>query len=770
MTNKQTKKTQDDSDEEKVKDLVLDIGAPANNAKSNKEDENMDEVEQLDNKGESFELDGSVYNMIVVGDIWGNMFALAVAVIQCFLFVLFIEDLLATDKLPGNSTRLSAFQFLTIYLAVFTNDDLIKGIYLLTNINALRLHAIRVVATNLFRLLMGVFSLFISFRLIVTRPTVLSLVEGYAGSTFMSNLDELCFALAEMGFFTDNLKKNAIKVKKASFEDAPAKCRLLRRTLLLVTWILMVIPWAIFFHQQKIGAFLTSGVIIQFKYADIGNELVFHSGVYVKDKTKINSRFIYVEKESKSDDKTGVFAFCDKQGRWTLSITKRTDVADLDPCNDFTLRSSPSKEYAFELILPSGWVTRKGEDASLEQLLSTHCKSNNNCGGNGECDRMLKRCICNEGFSGFKCEYRESCPITQSVYGKAFSQNGAEFRALEFVDYKSRPVYASSVCFNNKYDVCNLMIFLGTRWAISQYISLTISDKTPATDIRKFFDKMRISYLSDPTSAVSPVGLRWNYVLSSTEDGFTGIEQVSSELTCRGCNETIGVGCDHGGQCINGECQCNNFNETRFVGNHCENPVLSGIITTTYYGEDANGDKYCGNCPPQLLNLNNYDWKTGYLTNIYLTNDDLSQELFINFDVNIWDSRYISSILFAQHGYSYDTGDPVMVNSTNTSCASLNEYTELNEYKCLVYPTHAYHGLLFLADIGYGTASKAGTLYFSYNGAEVVGDKFDTECDTIYQLTAHTCNVGYKSKLYLPRATIKYELTSYADSSNSFVR
>merc|ERR1712176_360748 len=91
---------------------------------------------------------------------------------------------------------------------------------LLTNASINKWQRGKVVVANLLRILMGILYLIVSFFLIITKPTILKLVMGYAGAAFMAGLDEMLYKAAQAGFLTPTLLEQANKIESETFPDA----------------------------------------------------------------------------------------------------------------------------------------------------------------------------------------------------------------------------------------------------------------------------------------------------------------------------------------------------------------------------------------------------------------------------------------------------------------------------------------------------------------------------------------------------------------------
>jgi len=769
MTMEETK-SEDNNKEDDPKKLAVVSGVPDESTNNDKKS-NEEFAEETESESYNTQLSGSVYSMIVVGEV-GNafFFALCVAAVQIMLFLLFIQDLRKSPIVPENEKRLSAMQFFTIFLAVSQNTDLIEGITVLTNKNIVKKHPARVLVANLLRIAMGIFSLIISFLLIRTQRSILDLVQGFAGAGFIAGLDELLFELAKSGFLTKHLRKNAAKVESERFQDPLKKWLRLRWYLLVLSGMLVVAAWAVFVHRQKTGYYLTSSMIVQFDYDDVKHEFVFHSGVYTRQDVTKNDRFVYAEKEAKSDNRVGVFGFC-LPNRWTFSITDRANIADKDPCAGYLLKSSPTKTYAIEEVPPTGWSTSKGKVVSLQQFQSTQCKLGNDCSGNGKCNK--EKCDCNEGFTGPTC-HDMACDTIQTYYGKTFSTNSDSFSQITrdalTVRFKSRAVYFARECFEEDYPQCSLMFYLGARWALSKYIDAPLFSDYSAEDIKKLIENTPIMYVSDASSGNSPVGLKWNYVLSSSPEGFNQLQAIPTVLVCQGCNETIGVECQNNGTCVDGECYCfvePNQRYPKYVGNHCAIFFFFGRITTTYY----DNEDYCYSCPTYFLNANSYSSASAYTSTVFLHNGKMADELFLYFDQvdkdeieNVRPDYAQANILAAiitHNKYSNESGYPVLVDSSS-DCTSLENITK-GECEWDIYEENVIFGYPLDKD-GDFSASVSGTLYFNNTGGEVMYEAFDTNCMYTNKLTSFQCDTSYKEKLTYARATVAYEFTYVPDT------
>ena len=129
------------------------------------------------------------------------------------------------------------------------------------------------ITSNLLRLIYFVLSLVVMFILILQSENVLNLYFNFAALTFINELDETAFLLAESGFLFKKAEVSAKKIKqiKVSREDStnsttlPRWCHLVHwhRFLLPISFVALFFGWLQFFLQQRSGALISQSIHAQ---------------------------------------------------------------------------------------------------------------------------------------------------------------------------------------------------------------------------------------------------------------------------------------------------------------------------------------------------------------------------------------------------------------------------------------------------------------------------------------------------------------------------
>ena len=133
------------------------------------------------------------------------------------------------------------------------------------------------ITSNLLRLMYFVLSLVAMFILIIQSENVLNLYFNFAALTFINELAETAFSLAESGFLFKKAEVSAKKIKqiKVCREDVmnsttlPRLCRLVHwhRFILPISFMALFFGWLQFFLQQRIGDLISQSIRVQVSHS-----------------------------------------------------------------------------------------------------------------------------------------------------------------------------------------------------------------------------------------------------------------------------------------------------------------------------------------------------------------------------------------------------------------------------------------------------------------------------------------------------------------------
>lgn len=354
------------------------------------------------------------------------------------------------------------------------------------------------------------------------------------------------------------------------------------------------------------GNYLPNSIIVQLDdktRPDLGT----YSGLYFLGKTKGLDLFT---KRAKYFGQRGeaIFGYCKKESRWTLSFGGE------NPCEDILIKSPMTESYDILRSLGSenAWLVSEASDASrffpMEDFSMTiGCISDGDCGeGKGVCRQ--DRCVCNEGFYGFRCDFGVSPEQTctnlevdeQTGIFRGSREFADKFELLrgpdgKFVIVYEHPVYTSEEASGGALD---LLLFTGLRWALvhtaSSFPNAEVNSKEALA--KYFLDNPRflateslgnIEFLSEPvrfntpSDTATPNGKRWDMVRAGTMDTTEYTGDSEAVLLCALCNNSTNP-CQNGNSCsANGRCACDNGAE----GTLCHVTPLSNGRCDVYFNQ-----------------------------------------------------------------------------------------------------------------------------------------------------------------------------------------
>jgi len=261
--------------------------------------------------------------------------------------------------------------------------------------------------------------------------------------------------------------------------------------------------------------------------------------------------------------------------------------------------------------------------------------------GQGTC--VANRCVCNDGWYGLRCEFRQPCEAlevtTSAGFLSARDWSDQFNETLRFKNGQQVSVYNRPVYINKDFREFDLIVFTGWRW-IMLYSALLFDRKenpdifSPSNltreDLANYFQnefhanyaKYYVGFISEPVNVdtrldtAAPTQVRWyspearqQFVSSDTwPSGLVAANlqsDVEAGLFCSICNNETNP-CDNGGIChASGKCECVSGNtgtlcEVYPSGNGLCNPSFN-IPGTQFDGGDcclascvSNGEHQCG--------------------------------------------------------------------------------------------------------------------------------------------------------------------------------
>ncbi|KAL3910486.1 MAG: hypothetical protein SGARI_002101, partial [Bacillariaceae sp.] len=417
-------------------------------------------------------------------------FGLVFFVFQVTLASLALVDLLDTSstnnvmKVPaGVPTYVRVAGYLSVVLAVPLFTDLLdsvermhEGYDKVVMQQAPHATKCKFIMAYSFQFISGALFQVVIFLLIVQSTTVISMLLNFAALSFITEIDDVAFSLAERGYFSMSIKNTCHVVTELKTPNT--KGPWMRRIFLLVILVTVLAGYTGIYVRQETGSYLCNRLGVQFG-DEILSELPLYSGVYFVDKKKReNDRYVY------SDEVSGwnLFRYCRSEGAWVFGYididsvddeTFNLFVEDIDNYYDLIcdpvnwLSKSPStRSFSILDVKPSDWLTASTEDNLLVypsehfvmQCLDCSATTCNSLGGTCEYDPDLSEdqvCVCYDGFFGNECQFNVNTTVCDSItydhrFGP-FQEGGIDFATRfdlvvdaegRFMDFFGKAVYA----------------------------------------------------------------------------------------------------------------------------------------------------------------------------------------------------------------------------------------------------------------------------------------------------------------------------------------
>ena len=597
-------------------------------------------------------LPGDTFSFFVYSDVLrSRTFYLALVV---FLFQMAIYFILAYDitnfrnpknrlKLPVNvEIPVRIAECFAIMVAIITQDEVGTAVVLIREgfdedlveafPGATKAKWVWSIALRAFE---GLFGLLLTCLLIMQSTTVLDLLLNFLAMEFVSKLDDVVFVLAREGFLgflgcvvqkeADNVSNTYYASQRSRKSRKNATC--VTNVYFLILFTSMFTGWVWISWKQASGAYLCSKI-----FAQHGDEalpmLGSMSGLFLLQKQSFirqNRRLGY------KDNRGSLLAYCEKQKRWTLSLSEDgVSPDDWTPCNWYAA-SSESEDFDVLKTATSQWVVKTSTNIFVplsHHFLACYDCTDNLCAPHGYCKEG--KCMCKEGRYGLRCEYPEPCQRLEmeiEQHDEGFVKTGESYFAskyyrLQDVETYNRPVYTSLGDNETTLsDDTDFFVFTGARWILSyRRLFPELKDVNSTTRLAEYFKtqfrghstKYSASYVSEPVyidtpadAKVSPLSVRWRYSALDNDqqlrpDLQKGLIETSffcaycdegtnpcpqggavclSDGTCGGCpKDSSGTMCQIPSKFIsNGQCD-SQFNNITFGfdgGDCCENTCRS---------------------------------------------------------------------------------------------------------------------------------------------------------------------------------------------------
>lgn len=576
----------------------------------------------LDQKDFTYaDLSDDIYSIIYTAKSCSPAFWYAIFV---FFFQLTIIGLILTDLIdpsdqfnplqipPGVVTEVRIAQCLALVLSIAMQQDIITSLIFLHNgyndevLDSLpSAHFRKWLLSGICQFIAGSSLLVALFILMMQSTEVISLFLNFAALHFVSEIDNVGFAMANHGFISDSIQ---LETKRVMDFKVPVRftSNLFRRVMLFIVLCGLMAGYAYVVVCQRSGKFLPQSLRVQFS-DDYQPFLPLFSGVY--DQTPddvVNGRVIYVERQTQ----LGMFGYCSESRAWTFSIGNK------DPCDQWLACSPETFTFDIASTNPSEWhvlsTTVSGEPGKTVPipsfaLASNDCFHNDNLCVNGRCEN--NECVCDEGKYGLRCEFDAPCPHLQidfrtRPFPPDFGVIPYHFSILLNVDDSPVEVYHRPVYVYESEGFFDIILFQGRRWVLTNSDLLNITDPgsfIAATDLAEYFDNdyvgiysRTLSYfvtdamdVDTPKDSFTPEGLEWYRIKTNLDEAidFNEIDRtqpLETAMLCAVCDDFQNQ-CFYDGVCNEfGICECTG----KHAGALCE---LDGGAKLEYVDDEEGG-------------------------------------------------------------------------------------------------------------------------------------------------------------------------------------
>lgn len=433
-------------------------------------------------------------------------YSIFVYALQISTISLTIVDIAKVSIPPMVDVTVTCAQAVTLFMLVAFMSDLIEAVLKLQDgfyPTVLEEHPGATFPTWLVSCLAqlgsGLLVLISSFILTMQSETVIDLVLNLTALLFISEIDDIGFAMAKRGFITDQLQKEAYSIVDFKVPKAQRN-NIYRRLLYLVTMMGLFAGYGVLKQMQLDGAFLPTFVYVQFGDA-YNKKIPYFSGILSSGDVRTVG---YRNYRDLGTDNI-LLAYCYEKKAWTFSD------AD-DPC-DFFAKSYETNSYDVTSIHDSEWEVLDSIDRLQPfqsfSLVSRDCDSDTcqgTCGSNGLCQ-------CPHDKFGMDCEFTDVCPelavdvrldpfLPVLEFGEfevtAFAVSDS-FRLLEDPTTKEYArVYNMPVYYSNKTYPANIIFFGGRRWIMTSELDLfNLTDARLENPDDAFFPERTAATLGD---------------------------------------------------------------------------------------------------------------------------------------------------------------------------------------------------------------------------------------------------------------------------------
>jgi hypothetical protein len=541
------------------------------------------------------DLSDDIYSIIYTARSCSTAFWFAIFV---FLFQITIIGLILTDLIdvsnefnplqipPGVVTEVRIAQCLALLLSVAMQQDIITSLIFLHNgYNSEVLDTVpyakfpKWLLSGICQFIAGSSLLVALFILMMQSTEVISLFLNFAALHFVSEVDNVGFAMGNLGFISDSVQAETKRVMEFKVPSRVTS-NVFRRVMLFLVLCGLMAGYTYVVICQRSGKFLPQSLRVQFS-DDYQPFLPLFSGVY--DQTAddvINGRVIYLERTTE----LGMFGYCMKSRTWTFSIGNK------DPCDNWLACSPETFSFDITSTSPSEWhvltSTVTGEQGKTVPipsfaLASNDCYHNDGLCVSGKC--VDNECVCDEGKFGLRCEFDAPCPHLQidfrtRPFPTDFGVIPYNFDILLDADDYPVQVYHRPIYVYESEGFFDIILFQGRRWVLTNSDLLNLTEPgsfVAATDLADYFVtdyvgiySRTLSYfvtdsmdVDTPKDSFTPEGLEWYRIKTNLDEtiDFNEIDPTQPLLTamlCAVCDDFQNQ-CFYDGVCNDvGMCEC----------------------------------------------------------------------------------------------------------------------------------------------------------------------------------------------------------------------
>ncbi|KAL3935308.1 MAG: hypothetical protein SGBAC_009152 [Bacillariaceae sp.] len=408
------------------------------------------------------------------------------------------------------------------------------------------------------QLIVGILYQIAMFILVVTPNSVVEMFLNFAALEFITEVDEIAFALAVRGYLSSTMKNSCVAVTR--FKLPPNKGgRWVRRLVYFCLTTLMLGMYLIVWTRQRAGVYDCTRLQVQF-----GDGYSF----YTYSRTEYHdNRPVYLGDQDRS-----AFRYCihGESGYWVFNHLTNTDVNSInDMCTNYISRSPYTPGYSIMDVPSSEWYTKRSSTDKVEfpvDYFTIRCADcdetncNGVCGNDGEC-------VCDANQYGYDCQFIDPpCPNTSydhrvTPFVGAGTFYSSHFELLHNRNGDAAFAFGRPIYIFDAHNVTDVLMNFGRRyfmfslhkelipalqgknltavdeleqqaiiadyletshpyydWIFHDYVSTTNSTVSPVT--RPVFVSAPID-IGTASDSISPLGLEWWRVDATVEVEFS---------------------------------------------------------------------------------------------------------------------------------------------------------------------------------------------------------------------------------------------------------